>query len=130
MRIKHVTVPVKNQDVALEFYTKKLGFELVCDMPWQGGQRWIELKIPGGETQLVLFTPAGSEDRIGTFNPIVFETENLDKTYESLCKKGVEFTCPPTKESWGSYTLFKDPDGNTFCLSQPSYEKCESACSS
>ncbi len=64
-QVKHVSVPVKNQDEALEFYTKKLGFKLVVDVE-AGDQRWIELEIPGGETCVVLFTPEGHEERIGS----------------------------------------------------------------
>ncbi len=116
-QVKHTTVAVKDQDRALEFYTKKLGFEVVVDVPFSPTQRWIELKIPGAETQVVLFTPPGQEDRIGTSTNIVFTSDNVEATYEQLKKRGVEFLQPPTKESWGVYTLFKDPDGNVFCLS-------------
>jgi catechol 2,3-dioxygenase-like lactoylglutathione lyase family enzyme len=54
--IKFVSVPVRDQDAALEFYTAKLGFTIITDQPF-GTQRWIELRIPGAETGLVLFTP-------------------------------------------------------------------------
>ena len=115
--VKHVTIPVKDQDRALEFYTQKLGFKVLADMAFGPSQRWIELKTPHGETQVVLFTPEGHEDRIGTFSPVIFSCTDVSKTYEDLKQKGVEFTCPPTKESWGTFALFKDSDGNTFCLS-------------
>ncbi len=114
--IKHVSIPVKNQDKSLEFYTKKLGFEVVCDVP-MGEQRWIELKIPESDTQLVLFTPEGHDNRIGTFSNVVFSCNDVKKTYDELKKRGVEFTHPPKEESWGTFVLFKDVDGNTFCLS-------------
>jgi catechol 2,3-dioxygenase-like lactoylglutathione lyase family enzyme len=57
--IKFVSVPVKDQDRALEFFTTKLGFKVSTDQPFDGKQRWIELMIPGAETGLVLFTPEG-----------------------------------------------------------------------
>ena len=44
--IKFATVPVTDQDRALEFYTKKLGFRVLTDAPFDGNQRWIELSIP------------------------------------------------------------------------------------
>ncbi len=46
--IKQVAIPVRNQDRSLQFYTKKLGFEVVTDVP-MGDQRWIELRTPGHE---------------------------------------------------------------------------------
>ena len=115
-QILHVTVPVKDQDKALKFYTEKLGFTVGVDVSF-GPQRWIELKIPGAETHVVLFTPEGHEDRIGTSSPVIFTCADVRKTYEQLLKKGVDFVHPPKEEPWGIYTLFKDIDGNTFCLS-------------
>ena len=115
--IKHICIPVKDQDRSLEFYTKKLGFEVLCDVPFGAHQRWIELKIPGADTQLALFTPEGHESRIGTASPVVFTCDDVKKSYEELKRRGVEFTQPPTEESWGTFTLFKDIDGNVFCLS-------------
>ena len=34
----------------------------------------------------------------------------------ALRKAGVEFTTPTTTEDWGTYAMFKDPDGNEFWL--------------
>lgn len=116
-QVKHVSIPVKNQDRAIEFYTKKLGFEIACDVPFADNQRWIEIKIPGSDTQLVLFTPQGHEDRIGTFSNIMFSCDEIEKTYENMKKRGVDFSHPPKKEPWGTYTIFKDCEGNSFCLS-------------
>ncbi|MFZ0589424.1 MAG: VOC family protein, partial [Bryobacteraceae bacterium] len=97
--IKFLGVCVSDQDRALKFYTEKLGFEVKTDVPFEGGQRWIELKIPGAETGITLFTPKGQEDRIGTFINTSLWTDDLEGTYEALKSKGVEFTTPPTKQS-------------------------------
>jgi catechol 2,3-dioxygenase-like lactoylglutathione lyase family enzyme len=72
--IKFVGIPVSDQDKALEFYTKKLGFSITTDQPFNDKQRWIELKVPGADTGVVLFTPEGHEDRVGTFHSISFWT--------------------------------------------------------
>jgi predicted enzyme related to lactoylglutathione lyase len=115
--IKFASIPVRDQDKALEFYTKKLGFTVFTDQPMGPGQRWIELSIPGAKTGLVLFTPDGHESRIGTFTGVSFECDDVHKTYEDLVKKGVEFMAPPKTESWGTSALFKDVDGNQFVMS-------------
>lgn len=114
--VKHVSIPVKDQDQALKFYTEKLGFEVLVDAP-MGPQRWIELKIPGADTEVVLFTPEGHEDRVGTFSNIIFKSDDIQKTYKDLKAKGVKFTKELTEEPWGTFALFQDPEGNTFCLS-------------
>ena len=41
----------------------------------------------------------------------------MQRTYDELSAHGVEFTTPPTKQPWGTYTAFKDPDGNQFVMS-------------
>jgi catechol 2,3-dioxygenase-like lactoylglutathione lyase family enzyme len=39
--ITFASVPVVNQDRALEFYTKKLGLRIITDAPFSDDQRWI-----------------------------------------------------------------------------------------
>jgi predicted enzyme related to lactoylglutathione lyase len=115
--VKFVSIPVRDQDRALEFYTQKLGFQIMTDQPFGDGRRWIELRIPGADTEVVLFTPPGQEDRIGSFTGISFTTDGVEKTYDDLKGRGVEFIQPPKKEAWGTSAIFKDPDGNAFVLS-------------
>ena len=114
-KVKFLGVCVSDQQRALEFYTQKLGFIVKTDQP-MGPQRWIELEIPGAETRVVLFTPRGQEDRVGTFVNTSFDCDNLEGTYEELKSRGVEFTTPPTAQPWGTFAIFKDPDGNSFVL--------------
>ena len=114
--IKFASVPVRDQQRALEFFTEKVGFVVATDQPFDGTQRWIELRIPGAETRLVLFTPKGHENRIGSFVNFSFFTDDVEGTYKELKAKGVEFVAPPVKEHWGSSAQFKDPDGNTYLI--------------
>lgn len=115
--MKFASVPVRDQDRALKFYTLRLGFRIVTDQPFSGDQRWIELGIDGAETRLVLFTPDGHEDRIGAASNITFMAEDVEATYEELKERGVEFAGPPQELDWGTFATFSDPDGNTFVLS-------------
>ena len=115
--IKFVSLAVRDQDRALAFFTEKLGFTVATDQPFNDSQRWIELRIPGADTRLVLFTPDGHENRIGTMSNIAFVADNVPKTYEELKARGVEFVGPVQNAEWGSSAIFKDPDGNTFALS-------------
>ena len=39
--VKFVGIPVADQDRALEFYTRRLGFEVLTDQPMGETQRWI-----------------------------------------------------------------------------------------
>jgi catechol 2,3-dioxygenase-like lactoylglutathione lyase family enzyme len=115
--IKFASIPVRDQDAALEFYTTKLGFTVATDQPFSDTQRWIELRIPGAETRLVLFTPPGHADRIGTFSNVTFLADDVERTYEELRARGVSFPQPPKVEAWGTAAVFADPEGNSFVLS-------------
>ena len=115
--VKFVSIPVRDQDRALHFYTSKLGFTIMTDQPMGGSQRWIELGIPGADTRVVLFTAPGQEDRIGTVSNVVFVSDNVEKTAEQLSGRGVEFVQRPKKKPWGTIAIFKDADGNQFVLS-------------
>jgi catechol 2,3-dioxygenase-like lactoylglutathione lyase family enzyme len=115
--ISVASIPVRNQDAALKFYTEKLGFKVLTDQPYNGKQRWIELLIPGAESKLALFTPEGHEGRIGGFQPLTFWCDDVLATSKILKAKGVEFATEPKTEVWGTMAIFKDVDGNQFVLS-------------
>jgi catechol 2,3-dioxygenase-like lactoylglutathione lyase family enzyme len=114
--VKFVNIPVRDQNKALAFYTEKLGFVIATDQPMGEGKRWLELRIPGAETRVTLFTPPGHEQLIGTFMGLSLWCDDVEKTYEELKAKGVEFLAPPKKESWGTSVIFADQDGNKLHL--------------
>ena len=117
--VKFVSIPVRDQDRALEFYTKKLGFRVLTDSPFDGSQRWIELSIPRAETKIVLWKGPEQESMIGGFMNISFMTDDVEKTAKELKDKGVEFEQEPKQADWGTAAIFKDVDGNKFVLSTP-----------
>jgi catechol 2,3-dioxygenase-like lactoylglutathione lyase family enzyme len=117
--IKFASIPVRDQDRALEFYTRKLGFRVVTDSPFNETQRWIELAIPRADTKIVLFTAPGQEQMIGGFMNVTFMAEDVEATANQLKANGVEFVQDARKADWGTAAIFKDADGNQFVLSTP-----------
>jgi catechol 2,3-dioxygenase-like lactoylglutathione lyase family enzyme len=115
--IKFTAIPTADQDRALRFWTDKMGFVVHTDQPFNEQQRWIELRIKGADTHLVLFTTDADKGRIGQFQSISFVCDSVEKTYDELVAAGVEFTAAPKKEEWGTSAIFKDADGNSFVLS-------------
>ncbi len=116
-QIKFVSIPVADQNRALDFYTEKLGFTIITDQPFDDKQRWIELRVPKAQTRVVLFTPEGDEKRIGSFMNMSYQCDDIDKTYKELSARGVQFEGPPQKQPWGTYAMFKDSEGNRFVVS-------------
>jgi catechol 2,3-dioxygenase-like lactoylglutathione lyase family enzyme len=115
--VKFVSIPTADQQRSLKFYTEKMGFEVSTDQPFDGKQRWIELRIANSPTRFVLFTPEGHENRIGTFFNGSLACDDVTATYRQLSGRGVEFVKLPEKQPWGEFAIFKDPDGNQFVLS-------------
>lgn len=119
LKMRFVTIPVKNQDRALRFYRDQLGCSVVSDRPYGGGQRWIEVSWPGGGSHAVLFTTPGNEGRIGTFTGISMMAEDIEATYHQLVDRGVTFLEPLSRADWGGWqAIFQDVDGNSFVLAE------------
>jgi uncharacterized glyoxalase superfamily protein PhnB len=119
-KVRSVGIYVRDQQRALEFYRDVLGCDVLADTPigeWEGAPRWIEVRLPGDDVNLLLFTPQGQEDRVGTFSNVIFHCEDLHATFEELSAKGVAFPTPPEQAPWGKWwALFAVPDGNQFGL--------------
>lgn len=115
--VKFVSVPTRDQDRALKFWTEQAGFKVLTDQPFNEQQRWIELRIGSSETRLVLFTFDEKGLQPGSPFNGAMACDNVEQTYKELVANGVEFTSPPQKQPWGTFAMFKDPDGNTFVLS-------------
>jgi catechol 2,3-dioxygenase-like lactoylglutathione lyase family enzyme len=136
-KMSHATVWVKNQQEALEFYRDILGFEVDTDAMVGGSFRWLTMKIkdqPGFEIILMEPNPGMMLDEEsaaqlrslidkGMLGAGVFETKDIHKTYEELKARGVEFKGPPSEQSWGTATVFKDNSGNWFSLGQEKEEQ-------
>ena len=114
--VKFVSIPTSDQDRALKFWTEVVGFRVLTDQPFDDKQRWIELRIGSSDTKVVLFMFGEQGPEPGTFNGALACT-NVEQTYQELVARGVDFVTAPRKEQWGTFALFKDPDGNQFMLS-------------
>lgn len=117
LRVKLGVIPVENYDRAKQFYTEKIGCKVITDAQFGEQDRWIELALPGGETHIALFLQSGQAFEPSPCSNIVFSCDDIDAKYQELLESGVAFVQPPKKESWGTSSLFKDSEGNTFCLS-------------
>lgn len=127
-RIGTITVQVNDQEKALDYYVKKLGFEKRADMPMGPGQRWLEVAPLQAQTRILLYkaTPnapgAGSFEeakaRIGKNTGMVMETDDIVKTFADLKAKGVKIVDEPKKQPYGWWGVFADQDGNTYGVHQ------------
>lgn len=114
-RFDLIGIPVTDQQTALNFYTKTLGFEERVNMAHleDEGTRWIELVPPGAATAIVL----ASWEQPGTRGAIQLVTTDIEADYAELKAKGLDL--PPLEHHpWGISVMISDPDGNQLLLQQ------------
>jgi uncharacterized glyoxalase superfamily protein PhnB len=115
--VKFISIPVKNQKAAIEFWTSKVGLQIRTEQPYDDHQRWVELGVAGHATSIVPFEMDGWDSRIGDYLNVTFYSDDVEGTYKEMLARGVEFVAPPQKQSWGTSVIFKDQDGTKFLLS-------------
>lgn len=121
MRISLITVVVKDQEEALQWYIEKLGFEKRTDQRLGEGFRWLTVALP--EQKDVAITLADwrwygdrTQGQIGENTTVVLESTNCREDCKKLRAKGVRFTGLPKEEPWGISAVFLDLYGNPYNL--------------
>ena len=140
LRLHAVTIFVRDQDESLRFYRDQVGFNLVADVRFQNGDRWVAVAPPDGTAILTLVAPRPDSPEyklIGRNTRVAFVTEDVLAKFHEWRQCGVRFLstprlrrlkrvrqstdAPPTpgdlEPIWGGvFTRFKDIDGNSFSL--------------
>ncbi|MEX0171465.1 VOC family protein [Streptomyces sp. LMG1-1-1.1] len=117
--IMYVTVYVSDQDRALEFYTGGLGLEKRIDVPGPDG-RFLTVGVPGSPVQIILWShapAAGQPGGEGVPGPLILESEDLRRDFESMRRRNVTFEeSEPVDYPFGVRVEAVDPDGNRISL--------------
>ena len=118
-RVGRVVVPVTDQDEAIAFYTGKLGFTLIADMPFGDGDRWIELTPPGGGAN-VAFGPVRNDFQPGRPTGILLSSPDPAADRAELAGLGVDVD-PDVMGGGGGVPVmfsFRDQDKNQLMIVQ------------
>jgi len=129
-RVSEVSVFTRNQRLAREFYTKKLGLKVRSSMP---DMAYLQLGTTksGEDAGIDLWQPDpkwGPEmyeqnlKSVGIVTGIGFQTSNLPKTLEQLASRGVKIE----KDS-DTFARIWDPDGNVLFVNQEPRPKVKRA---
>jgi lactoylglutathione lyase len=118
-KIGKVTVYVKDQEEAKDFWLNKVGFVLKFEQAMGPNMSWIEVGPSEDEfTTLVLYSKSAMEQQ----NPsavahpsILFSTSDIDSAYAKMKENGVVVD-ELQKMPYGSMFTFKDQDGNNYLL--------------
>jgi predicted enzyme related to lactoylglutathione lyase len=125
-KISQVILVVKNQAEALDYYTKKVGFEKKNDTTPPGSYRWVTVGALGQDLEIALFQE-GTKDSQGYSSrwhpgnnpPITINVDDCKKAFAEMKSRGVKFMKDkPDEYPWGISATFSDPDGNLFSINQ------------
>jgi predicted enzyme related to lactoylglutathione lyase len=134
IKIANAQLWVNDQEEALAFYTKNLGWEVRADvtMPEMGNFRWLAVGPVGQEDVSVVlmaipgppvFEPETSQQvreltAKGAAGTVFLTTDDCQASYEELKGRGVEFVDTPEERPYGIDASFRDPSGNHIRLTQ------------
>ena len=118
-----MSVPVRDQQKALDFYTDILGFVKKVDMPLGGGNRWLTVvsRFDQDGTELLLEPAPLHFEPSKVFQDALMEAgipytqfyvDNCQDEYDRLTKLGVEFSVKPTEMGTVIFAVFNDTCGN------------------
>ena len=119
-KVANVIIPVADQDKALAFYTKVLGFETRADAEFAPGNRWIEVAAAGADTSIAICPPGPEVTPGNKETGITLETNDIDAYHAHLKKQTVDVD--PEISRFGDAVppmfWFRDPEGNRLMVVQ------------
>jgi lactoylglutathione lyase len=109
--VRTVGVPVRDQDLAVDFYVGTLGFEKRLDVDLGGGRRWIEVAPAGAAVSIAL---VGSHEGLptGVQTGIRFVTPDADAVHAGMRAGGVDAEEMLRWAGVPPMFAFRDLDGN------------------
>ena len=122
--ILHIALVVRDYDEAIEFYTKKLSFDLIEDtyQPEQD-KRWVVIAPPNSTGTKIVLAKASKpeqENFIGNQTGgrvfLFLSTDDFWRDYKNMIANGVEFVREPNEAEYGTVAVFKDLYGNLWDL--------------
>lgn len=124
--VVHIALVVKDYDEAIDFYTKKLHFDLVEDtyQPEQN-KRWVVVSPPGSNGTTILLARASKPEQesfvgnqAGGRVFLFLGTDDFTRDFEEIQRLGIEFVRKPKIQEYGIVAVFKDLYGNLWDLVQ------------
>ncbi|HXA18423.1 MAG TPA: VOC family protein [Thermoanaerobaculia bacterium] len=123
-KVKIISLLVLDYDAAIEFYTRKLGFELVEDKSF-GESRWVTISLPRNrDLTLALELATSAEDKAlvgrqaGSHAFLGIDTSDCLGDYTRMKPLGVTFLGEPQSGPWGIGVQLEDLYGNKIFISQ------------
>ncbi len=124
--LAQISIVIKDYDEAIQFYTQKLGFQLLEDTQLSTTKRWVKVAPPGAKECCLLLAKAANEQQekwIGNQTGgrvfLFLHTDDFWRDYDLYTKRGIRFIRQPVKEAYGTVGVFEDLYGNLWDLVEP-----------
>lgn len=126
LKINVTSVPVDDQDKALDFYTRVLGFIKKTDIP-VGEYKWLTVVSQAEQSGVELLLEPMAFEPAKVYQKSLkeagipwtsFAVDDIQKEYERLCDLGVEFSMAPREAGTVMIALLDDTCGNYIQLMQ------------
>jgi predicted enzyme related to lactoylglutathione lyase len=133
LKIANAQFWVHDQDEALAYYVRVLGWEVRADVTMEEWSfRWLVVGPAGQDDVGLVLMPIPGAPMLdadgsaqlaelvakGAGGTLFLETDDCQAAYDELSARGVEFNDPPTAQPYGIDTSFRDPSGNNVRLTQ------------
>jgi len=122
-RIGQIALVVADYDEAIEFYTKKLQFELLEDTTLSETKRWVVISPKGNSGCNLLLAKAASEEQLSRVGNqtggrvfLFMYTDDINRDHQNLLRQNIRIVREPHEESWGKVLVFADLYGNLWDL--------------
>ena len=122
-KIIHISILVDDYDEAIDFYIKRLNFELIEDTKISDTKRWVLVKPKGNGECCLLLAKAVTEEQkkfIGNQSGgrvfLFLNTEDFERDYSNLIKNNITIVREPSDEIYGKVAVFMDSYGNKWDL--------------
>lgn len=124
--LTHIAIVVDDYDKAIEFYIRKLHFDLIEDTTLSESKRWVLVRPKGAnECSLLLAKGVNNEQksRIGNQTGgrvfLFLNTDNFERDYQNLIDNKIKIIREPSFEAYGTVAVFEDLYGNLWDLIEP-----------
>ena len=121
-RLSLTALLVRDYDEAIDFYVRKLGFDLREDTDQGGGKRWVVVGPAAGGAGLLLAKPTdgkGVGDQAAGRVFLFLQTDDFDADHARMSAAGIRFLEAPRREAYGAVAVFEDLYGNRWDLIEP-----------
>ena len=118
--LARIALLVEDYDEAIQYYTEKLGFQLIEDTPLpEGGKRWVIVAPAKGNGAEIVVDKATTPEQVACIGHqaggkvfLFLTTDSFWEDYARMTANGVEIVRQPLETDYGTVAIFQDLYGN------------------